>query len=91
MTRETAELAFDPPPRHLVHFAALDNPEELLDALQAAEMKSRAGVILIEGVPRQGPGAVLMEKLCQLAHEVINTEDPGYRGQAGLISKTPVH
>lgn len=90
VTRETAEGAFDPPPR-VAHFAVVgsrSDPEGmetgLRETLQRLEQEVRASVILVEGIARDGPGAGLMERLCRDAHQVINTEDPGYSGQAGL-------
>lgn len=90
VTRETAEGAFDPPPR-VAHFAVVGSRTDpdsletgLRETLQRLEQEVRASVILVEGVARDGAGAGFMERLCRDAHQVINTEDPGYSGQAGL-------
>ncbi len=90
VTRETAEGAFDPPPR-VAHFAVVGSradPEGLetglRETLARLELEVRASVILVEGVAREGAGAGVMERLCRNAHQVVNTDDPGYSGQAGL-------
>lgn len=89
VTRETAEGAFDPPPR-VAHFAVVGSRSDfagletgLRETLTRLEQEVRASVILVEGVARDGLGAGFMERLCRDAHQVINTDDPGYSGQAG--------
>ncbi len=55
----------------------------LFELLRRFEDEQSVRLILVEGLPREGPTAGLMERLTRLAHQVINTEDPGYAGQAG--------
>lgn len=63
-------------------------PEELSEALFGLLRRlgdsDSLGLILVEGLPREGPTAALMERLTRVAHQVINTEDPGYAGQGGM-------
>lgn len=65
-----------------------ERPEELSEGLfgllRRFEESDSISTILVEGLPREGPTANLMERLSRVAHQVINTEDPGYAGQAGL-------
>ncbi len=65
-----------------------DRPEELAGFLfgriQSLEARDSMRLILVEGLPREGPAAAVMERLVRVAHQVINTEDPGYDGQGGL-------
>ena len=65
-----------------------ENPEELgrhlFELLHRFEGQDGVRLILVEGLPREGPTADLMERLTRVAHQVINTEDPGYAGQAGI-------
>lgn len=56
----------------------------LQGALREIETRGSATVVLVEGVPREGAGVELMELLTRSAHQVINTEDPGFAGQAGM-------
>ncbi len=62
-------------------------PEELarglFDLLRSLEREESLRLVLVEGLPREGPSADLMERLSRVAHQIINTEDPGYAGQAG--------
>lgn len=63
-------------------------PEDLSEALfgllrRLGDHDSLA-LILVEGLPREGPTAATMERLTRVAHQVINTEDPGYAGQGGM-------
>lgn len=57
---------------------------ELQAALRDIEARGSATVVLVEGVPREGAGMEVMEQLTRAAHQVINTEDPGFAGQAGM-------
>jgi len=69
----------------------LPDPERLEDLsghlfgrIRQLETQDSMRMILVQGLPREGPTAELMERLTRVAHQVINTEDPGYDGQAGL-------
>ncbi len=57
---------------------------EIQAALRDIEARGSASVVLVEGVSREGAGVELMELLTRSAHQVINTEDPGFAGQAGM-------
>ncbi len=64
-----------------------DQPEELaarlFDLLRSFENNESLRLVLVEGLPREGATADLMERLTRMAHQTLNTEDPGYAGQAG--------
>ncbi|MEW6279510.1 MAG: Sua5/YciO/YrdC/YwlC family protein [Candidatus Eremiobacterota bacterium] len=52
--------------------------------LAEVESQQSATMVMVEGVPREGAGVEVMEQLARSAHQVINTEDPGFAGQAGM-------
>jgi L-threonylcarbamoyladenylate synthase len=86
-TRETAEthLAGLAPLRVMGSRQDLEGiARELFGILRELETQEQARLILVEGLEREGLGATIMERLCRVAHQVINTEDPGYAGQGGL-------
>lgn len=58
--------------------------EDLFGTLRRLEDRDSLALILVEGLPREGPTAAVMERLTKVAHQVINTEDPGYAGQGGM-------
>ncbi len=69
----------------------LPDPERLEDLsghlfgrIRHLETQDSVRMILVQGLPREGPTAELMDRLTRVAHQVINTEDPGYDGQGGL-------
>lgn len=87
VTRESAERWFSDVSDVRV-VGSLSDVEALGRELQAAlreiEARGSATVVLVEGVPREGAGMEVMESLTRAAHQVINTEDPGFAGQAGM-------
>lgn len=56
----------------------------LFGRIHHLETQDSVRMILVQGLPREGPTAELMERLTRVAHQVINTEDPGYDGQGAL-------
>jgi hypothetical protein len=86
-TRETAEAHLEglSPVRVMGSRDELEGiARELFGILRELETQEQARVILVEGLEREGLGATIMERLCRVAQQVINTEDPGYAGQGGL-------
>lgn len=87
VTRESAERWFDGVGDVRVVGSRSDVGalgRELQAALRDIEARGSASVVLVEGVAREGAGMELMEQLTRSAHQVINTEDPGFAGQAGM-------
>ncbi|NMA29100.1 MAG: L-threonylcarbamoyladenylate synthase [Burkholderiales bacterium] len=65
-----------------------DLTRHLFGRIHHLEAQDSVRMILVQGFPREGPTAELMERLTRMAHQVINTEDPGYDGQGGLRPRT---
>jgi L-threonylcarbamoyladenylate synthase len=87
---ETGEQAFSPPPPELAFYSTYDCEQDgaameqsLFEILRQVEQKIRVDQLLIEGPPRSGPGAAILERLHYYAKETINTDLPGYSGQVG--------
>jgi L-threonylcarbamoyladenylate synthase len=94
VSKATGEAAFTPVPPGLAYYSTYDADDEgavleqnLFETLRHIEQKVRADLLLIEGPPREGPGLAILERLHHAANESINTDAPGYSGQAGLLER----
>ncbi len=63
---------------------SLDQPtvygEKLFSTLEELETEEESWIVLIEGLPRDGEGLAVMERLGLFAEKMINTENPGFSG-----------
>lgn len=92
VTRETAQAHFpgDEAVRQIGSRQDLEAiARELFRLLRRLETEEGVQIVLVEGLPREGLGAAIMERLDRVAHQVINTEDPGYAGRAGAGEPGP--
>ena len=79
VSRELAEEHFADEP-NVIRLGSRNRPEEFEAQLflQLGDLERQtSGVALIEGL---ATSAGVMERLEQLAHQVINTDNPGYSG-----------
>lgn len=63
--------------------------EKLFETLEELENEEESWIVLIEGLPREGEGLPVMERLGLFAEKMINTENPGFSGLGVVDGETP--